>query len=324
MIEAASAEAVARAGAMIRGGELVSFPTETVYGLGADACSDAAVARVFEAKDRPSFNPLIVHVASLADAARLGRIDGDASALARAFWPGPLSLVVPRLPGCPVSPLASAGLDTVALRVPAHATAQALLAAAGRPVAAPSANPSGGVSPTRARHVADSLAGGILVIDGGPCAVGLESTVVACAGGRPAVLRPGGVSTEEVERVVGPVDAAGAAADGPAPSPGMQRRHYAPDTPLRLDAGSVRPGEALLSFGRHRIPGAAAERNLSPSGDTLEAAANLFAMLRELDGLRPRGIAAMPVPGAGLGRAINDRLRRAAAPGGVARRGAVR
>ncbi len=311
MIETASPAAVAGAGERIRRGEAVAFPTETVYGLGADACSDGAVARVFEIKKRPSFNPLIVHVANLEEAVALGEFDDSARALARAFWPGPLSIVVPRRPGCPVSRLACAGLDTVALRVPGHAVAAALLAAARRPIAAPSANASGGISPTRADHVAQSLGGGVPVIDGGPCPVGVESTVVACTGGRPALLRPGGVAAGEIAAVTGPLGPA--AACGPARSPGMLRRHYAPDTPLRLDARSVGPGEALLSFGRHRIPGAALERNLSPSGSLAEAAANLFAMLRELDRSGRRGIAVTPVPETGLGQAVNDRLRRAAA-----------
>lgn len=311
MIEAASPAAVAGAGERIRRGEAVAFPTETVYGLGADACSDDAVARVFEIKKRPSFNPLIVHVADLDEAAALGEFDDDARALADAFWPGPLSVVVPRRHGCPLSLLACAGLDTVAFRVPGHAVAAALLAAARRPIAAPSANASGRVSPTRAEHVAESLGDGVPILDGGPCPVGVESTVIACTGSRPALLRPGGVAVEEIASIVGPVGPA--AANGPARSPGMLRRHYAPNARLRLDARSVEPGEALLSFGRHRIPGAALERNLSPSGNLAEAAANLFAMLRDLDRSGASGIAVTPIPEAGLGKAVNDRLRRAAA-----------
>lgn len=314
MIEPASPETVAKAGALIRGGGIVAFPTETVYGLGADACSDGAVARIFETKKRPAFNPLIVHVRSLEEAAELGDFDRTARALAEAFWPGALSVVVPRRPDCRISLLASAGLDTVAIRVPAHRTARAILAAAERPIAAPSANASGEVSPTRAEHVADSLGGELLVVDDGACPVGLESTVVACTGDRPAILRPGGVTADAIAEVAGPVRIAGEHGDGPAPSPGMLRHHYAPRSPVRLEARSAAPGEALLSFGRHRIRGASAELNLSPDGDLAEAAANLFAMLRALDRPEHRAIAVMPIPETGLGQAINDRLRRAARP----------
>ncbi len=313
MIRPATAETIARAADILRRGGLVAFPTETVYGLGADATSDAAVAKIFEAKNRPTFNPLIVHVPDVAAAERLVVFTPIAHRLAEAFWPGPLSLVLGRREDCPVSLLASAGLDTVAVRVPAPETARALLRAAGLPVAAPSANASGEVSPTLARHVEESLGDSVeLIVDDGPCPVGVESTVVDCTGARAVILRPGGVTAEEIEAVAGPVTTATGAPDAPS-SPGMLESHYAPNARLRLDAASVAPGEALLAFGPHPLPGAKAVRNLSSAGDLREAAANLFAMLRELDGLAD-AIAVMPVPEAGLGRAVNDRLRRAAAP----------
>lgn len=313
-IAVASPDAVARAGALLRAGGLVAFPTETVYGLGGDATSDAAVARIFEAKGRPSFNPLISHVADVATAQRLALFDARAALLAERFWPGPLTLVLPRREDCPVSLLACAGLDTIALRVPAHPLAAALLRAAGVPVAAPSANPSGGVSPTEAAHVAEGLGGRVdMILDGGPCAIGVESTVLDLSDGPPVLLRHGGVTLEELERVVGPVVMGDAAAEPEQPrSPGMLLRHYAPAVPVRLGAQTVAPGEALLAFGS-AVPGGAAETlNLSPSGDLREAAANLFRFMRALDRAEHKGIAVMPIPEEGLGRAINDRLRRAA------------
>jgi L-threonylcarbamoyladenylate synthase len=305
----ATPDAVAEAAALIRQGRLVAFPTETVYGLGADATNDNAVAAVFAAKDRPRFNPLIVHFAETAAAAEAGDFDGRATDLARAFWPGALTLVLPRRAGCAVSLLVSAGLDTLAVRVPSHPVARSLLRAAGCPVAAPSANRAGRLSPTTAAHVAESLGGTCAaIVDGGPCPVGIESTVVDLSGGSAAVLRPGGVPVEDIEAVVGPLAAAEAAGKRPK-SPGMLERHYAPGLPLRLNAVEARPGEALLGFG----PGAAgAALNLSPGGDVEEAAANLFAMIRALDRPRFQAIAVMPIPEEGLGRAINDRLRRAA------------
>ena len=310
MIRRATPGVVARAGAMLRRGEPVAFPTETVYGLGADATSDTAVARVFEIKKRPSFNPLIVHVADFEAAAALADLNEAARMLAREFWPGPLSLVARRRGRCPVSLLVSAGLDTIAIRVPEHPTALSILAAADRPVAAPSANASGEVSPTRASHVADSLGRAVpLIVDGGPCSVGIESTVVDCRDRVPAILRPGGITTEAVAAVSGEVN--GGAGGAPA-SPGMLASHYAPSRPLRLNVRSVRRGEALMSFGRHGLGGSAHEENLSPAGDLREAAANLFAMLRTLDRPEYTAIAAMPIPETGLGLAINDRLRRAA------------
>lgn len=310
---ASEAGAIAQAAGILRSGGLVAFPTETVYGLGADATDDRAVARVFEAKNRPEFNPLIVHVPGADEARLLVEWAGEAQSLAERFWPGPLSLVLPRLPDCPVSRLAGAGLPTLAVRAPRGGTATRLLEETGRPVAAPSANPAGAVSPTRAEHVLDGLGDAVdLVLDDGPCAVGIESTVVDLCGERPALLRPGGLPTEEIEALVGPLAIPG---DTDAPrSPGRLASHYAPALPLRIDAGGPGPGEALLSFGPVAPPGAAVERNLSPSGDPVEAAANLFAALHELDRSGCTGIVAMPVPEAGLGRAIMDRLRRAAAP----------
>ena len=313
MIRPATADTIARAAEILRRGGLVAFPTETVYGLGADATSDEAVARIFEAKNRPTFNPLIVHVPGIAEAERLVRFTPLAEKLAAAFWPGPLSLVLERKEGCPVSLLVSAGLDTIAIRVPAQATARALLEAAQIPVAAPSANASGEVSPTLARHVEESLGNAVeLIVDDGPCTVGVESTVADCTGDVPVILRPGGVTAEEIEAVAGRVRISTGSPDAPA-SPGMLESHYAPAAHLRLEATTVSPDEALLAFGPAPLGGAKAVRNLSASGDLREAAANLFAMLRELDALAD-AIAVMPVPETGLGRAVNDRLRRAAAP----------
>lgn len=314
MIAPASPETIARAAELLRGGRLVAFPTETVYGLGADATSDDAVARIFETKNRPDFNPLIVHVTGTETARTLGTFNATAEALAEAFWPGALSLVLPRAATCPVSLLASAGLDTIAIRVPAQPTAQAILAAAGVPVAAPSANASGEVSPTLAAHVLESLGEAVpLIVDDGPCAIGLESTVVDCSTDRAVILRPGGISVEDIECVVGPTLVSAGTPDAPS-SPGMLESHYAPRCGLRLNAASVSAGEALLSFGEHGPEGAFREMNLSPGGDLREAAANLFAMLRALDRPGTSTIAVMPLPEIGLGRAINDRLRRAAAP----------
>ena len=317
IVPADAPDALQRAAALLRGGRLVAFPTETVYGLGADATDATAVARIFEAKGRPRFNPLIAHCADPDAAAAQGRLDAPARALAEAFWPGPLTLVVPRRPDATVALLTAAGLDTLALRVPAQPRARALLEATGRPVAAPSANRSGAVSPTTALHVADSLGNRVdLVLDGGPCAIGVESTVVDLTGPRPVLLRPGGLPAEDIEAVAGPLAERGGD-DAEAPhSPGRLPSHYAPDRPLRLNATEVRPGEALLAFGPKPPAGARVTRNLSAAGDLREAAANLFAHLHALDRAEVAGIAAMTVPERGLGRAINDRLRRAAAPRG--------
>jgi L-threonylcarbamoyladenylate synthase len=311
MISPATPEAIGRAAALLRAGRLVAFPTETVYGLGGDATNDHAVAAIFAAKDRPRFNPLIVHVPGLAEAEALAHFDGRARQAAARFWPGPLSLVLRRRDAGGVSLLASAGLDTIAVRAPAHAVAQALLRATGRPIAAPSANRSGRVSPTEAAHVAEELGDRIgLILDGGRTRVGLESTVLDLTGDVRVLLRPGGVSLEELTALFGPI----AGPDDAAPkSPGMLASHYAPSLPLRLDAEAARSGEALLAFGPDAPPGFAEVAWLSRSRDLAEAAANLFAMLRRLDRPPFTGIAVMPIPEWGLGRAINDRLRRAAA-----------
>ena len=307
-------ESLAAAGARIRAGGLVAFPTETVYGLGADATSDAAVARIFAAKERPEFNPLIVHVRDRAAAEREAVFDDRARALADAFWPGPLSLVLPRRPDSRISLLVSAGLETLALRVPDHIVAAGLMAAAGRPIAAPSANRSGEPSPTTAGHVADSLDGRVdMILDGGPCPVGLESTVIDLGSGAAALLRPGGLAAEEIEAVIGALTTEPGEDSAAPKSPGMSLRHYAPRATLRLNAGEARAGEALLAFGADAPPEDGAVRNLSVTGDLTEAAANFFAMLRALDRPGVAAIAVMPVPEQGLGLAINDRLRRAAA-----------
>jgi len=306
---------LAEAARRLRRGRLVAFPTETVYGLGADARSDGAVAAIFEAKDRPRFNPLIVHWRDTSAAATAVRFDARAKLAAARFWPGPLTLVLPRANGTQVSLLCSAGLDSLAVRVPAHPIAQRLLAMFDGPIAAPSANRSGAVSPTTAAHVVQSLGGRVdLVIDGGSCAVGIESTVVDLTTSPATLLRPGGVELEALEAVLGPLALPDAPGARPR-SPGQLESHYAPHLPLRLDiVGNPQPGEALLAFGKPPAEAFAATLNLSPAGDVREAAANLFAMLRELDTPRFRAIAVMPIPEQGLGRAINDRLRRAAAP----------
>lgn len=310
--QASDPGAIAEAARILRNGGLVAFPTETVYGLGADATDDRAVARVFEAKNRPEFNPLIVHVPDIAAARLLVEWSDAAQALAERFWPGPLSLVLPRLPDCAVSRLAGAGLPTLAVRAPRGGASRKLLRETGRPVAAPSANPAGAVSPTRAEHVVDWLGDAVdLVLDDGPCAVGIESTVVDLGADKPALLRPGGLPVEEIEAVCGPLTRPDAE-DAPR-SPGQLASHYAPALPLRI-GGDPEPGEALLSFGHVAPSRAAVERNLSPAADPVEAAANLFAALHDLDSSGCTGVVAMPVPETGLGRAIMDRLRRAAAP----------
>jgi L-threonylcarbamoyladenylate synthase len=314
----AGRKTIARAAAALRAGKLVAFPTETVYGLGADATSDAAVASVYAAKGRPRFNPLIVHVADLRSAERLVRFDARARALARRFWPGPLTLVLKRRPDCPISWLASAGLDTIAIRVPDHPDAQALLRAARVPVVAPSANRSGRVSPTRADHVARDLGKRVaLVVDGGPCRVGVESTVIDLSGAAPTLLRPGGVDVAAIEAALGArvKRPRKPAATGALLSPGQLASHYAPRAEVRLRAARPVAGEAYLGFG---LPaGLAPPRrclDLSPRRDLAEAAANLFAMLRALDRPGVQRIAVAPIPRRGLGLAINDRLERAAAP----------
>jgi L-threonylcarbamoyladenylate synthase len=312
-IVAADPDAIARAARLLRSGKIVAFPTETVYGLGADGTQDRAVAAVFAAKDRPRFNPLIIHVPGLTEAEALAEFDARARRLATYFWPGPLSLVLPRRSGSGLSMLASAGLDTVAIRAPAHSVAQALLRASGRPIAAPSANRSGHISPTEAAHVSSELGAVVeLILDAGRTAIGVESTVLDLTVSIPAILRPGGVTLEALEAMLGPINPG--MVTGARRSPGMLASHYAPSLPLRLDAIEARPGEALLAFGAAAAPDFVEVLWLSRTGDLTEAAGNLFAMLRQLDQPAFTGIAVMPIPDHGLGRAINDRLRRAAAP----------
>lgn len=298
---------IAPAAKALLAGRLVAFPTETVYGLGGDATRDETVASIFAAKGRPRFNPLILHVTDFSEAAKFGNISADLRTLAERFWPGPLTLVAQLRENAKVSPLASAGLDTIALRVPAHPLARELLSAVERPLAAPSANPSGKVSPTTADHVLSGLTGKIAgVLDGGPCPVGLESTIVGFDGETPVLLRPGGIATEDLAEALGrPL----AAHKGGVNAPGQLSSHYAPDAPVRLNAVTPDEGEAYVGFG----DSPKGQINLSPSGDLVEAAANLFAALRDID-LYNKPIAVAPIPETGLGAAINDRLRRAAAP----------
>jgi L-threonylcarbamoyladenylate synthase len=305
----ADANGIALAVELLRAGGLVAFPTETVYGLGADARSDAAVARIFAAKGRPRINPLIVHVPDLAAAERIAWFDSDAADLARAFWPGPLTLVLPLRVDAGLSPLVTAGLPTVAVRMPAHPLAIDLLRAFGGPLAAPSANPSGRVSPTRAEHVIDGLSGRIdAVIDGGPCAVGVESTILALEEG-PVLLRPGGIPLEALEAALRQTIPTGGDSHRPT-APGQFASHYAPQAKVRLNAMTATDGEVMVGFGP-----VAGDLNLSATGDLVEAAAALFHILRTADRLAgpDGGIAFAPVPNVGLGRAINDRLQRAAA-----------
>ena len=309
-ILSATPEGIARAAALLKAGALVAFPTETVYGLGADARDGRAVAAIYAAKGRPAFNPLIVHVPDTGAAQRYVIWSDTAERLARAFWPGPLTLVLPLREGHGLSSLVTAGLGSLALRVPAHPAARALLQAFGGPVAAPSANRSGRISPTSARHVLAGLEGRIdAVLDDGPCPVGVESTILGLTGA-PVLLRPGGLAAEQIEAVLGETLAAPEAA-APITAPGQLVSHYAPAAPVRLNAAGAEPGEVLLGFG----PGAC-DLNLSESADLAEAAANLFGHLHRLDALA-RPIAVVPIPETGLGRAINDRLRRAAAPRGA-------
>jgi L-threonylcarbamoyladenylate synthase len=306
------APAIEAAAACLTAGGLVAFPTETVYGLGADARNGEAVARLYAAKGRPSFNPLIAHVADVEAARGLARFDAAAEALAAAFWPGPLTLVMPKRPYSGVSDLALAGLDSVAVRVPAHPVARALLTAFKGPVVAPSANRSGHVSPTSAAHVLTDLRGRIdMLLDAGPSPVGVESTIVACLD-PPTLLRAGGLPREAIENVLGRALAVAAFAEDAPLAPGMLSSHYAPKARLRLNAEAAGPDEALLAFGP--APAASATLNLSPRGDLIEAAANLFSHLRALDASGAKRIAVMKVPHEGLGEAINDRLARAAAP----------
>ncbi len=304
----ATKDGYATAAMILADGGLVAFPTETVYGLGADAHNNHAVARIFEAKGRPRFNPLIVHVASAADARDLVVWSKEAERLAQVFWPGPLTLVLPLRAGTGLSPLVTAELPTLAVRVPAHPVARAVLAAFGGPVAAPSANPSGRISPTTADHVALGLSGRIeAIVDGGACDVGVESTIVGLSGA-PHLLRPGGLSAEAIEAVLAQ-PLARPLTQGAPTAPGQLASHYAPGAPVRLDVTRPYAGEAFLGFGPMDCT-----MNLSPSANLTEAAANLFASLHALDAMSPEGIAIAPIPQTGLGLAINDRLRRAAAP----------
>jgi L-threonylcarbamoyladenylate synthase len=308
----ATPEAIREAARALARGEIVAFPTETVYGLGANALDGGAVAKIFAAKERPRFNPLIVHIPGLAEADAYAVMNPAARKLAEAFWPGALSLVLEKRADCGIADLVTAGLDTIALRSPAHPVARALLAEVGLPIAAPSANRSGRVSPTTAAHVASELREvPAMILDGGPCKLGIESTVVSLAGETPALLRLGATPREEVERVLGhPL--AMAKPDAPIASPGQIATHYAPDTRLRLGATSVGADEALLAYGSDVPKGARVTINLSASGNLEEAAARLFGALRELDRAGVSAIAVMPIPDRGLGEAINDRLRRAA------------
>lgn len=304
-------QSIALAAELLDKGRLVAFPTETVYGLGADAANDLAVASVFEAKGRPQFNPLIAHIADISWVERFAVLTDSARVLAEKFWPGPLTMVMKRTPVCPVSHLVCAGLDTIGVRFPAHPAARQMIAAFGRPVAAPSANISGTVSPTTALHVAQGLGDRIpLILDGGACAVGVESTILDVSEDNPALLRAGGVSVEEIEAVLG-ISLRRPEINPDAPrSPGQMLSHYAPRLPVRLNADHAEDGEAFLAFGKAEN----ATLNLSPSGDVKEAAAHLFAYMRLLDDPRYTGIAVMPIPTNGLGLAINDRLKRAAYP----------
>ncbi|MBB34068.1 MAG: threonylcarbamoyl-AMP synthase [Hirschia sp.] len=303
-VSQADADTIKAAVNILRHGGLVAMPTETVYGLAANACNDTAVARIFEAKQRPAFNPLISHVSNRQMAEQLAIFSPLAQQLADRFWPGGLTLVLPKRPDCPVSDLVTAGLDTIAIRMPQHPVAQALIEQFGGPLAAPSANPSERLSPTTAQHVADQLGDKLeLILDGGPCRSGIESTVVSLAGDQPALLRPGAIARDIIEAITGPLAKPGKTIS----SPGMMKRHYAPNARLRINADAPEPGEAWLAFGPTPHEAAA---NLSPTGDLVEAAANLFHMLRALDAHHSH-IAIARIPRHGLGEAINDRLDRA-------------
>lgn len=297
-----------KAAALIREGKLVAFPTETVYGLGANALDDKAVAQIYEMKGRPTFNPLITHVLGAEDAFIYGQYTSRAEKLMEAFWPGPLTLIMPRRKEGKLSLLVSAGLDTVALRAPKHPLARALLTRAGVPIAAPSANKSGHVSPTTAEHVKEEFGDKLaMIVDGGSSFLGIESTVLDITGEVPVILRPGSITAEKIEKVI--EEKVATQGDGKIKSPGMLESHYAPNATLRLNATEKKPEEMMLAFGKN-VKG---DMNLSANGDLLEAASNLFWMLRALD-KNTKHIAVMPIPMEGLGIAINDRLSRAAAP----------
>lgn len=314
MIVSPTPQAIAEACRLLREGQVIGMPTETVYGLAGDAFQDNAMARIFEVKNRPTFNPMIIHVASGGDALRLVEMSIEAQALMEVFWPGPLTLVLNRAKDCPISLLASGGLDTLAIRCPAHPVAGRLIREYGRPLAAPSANRSTRISPTSADDVVASLGDLVpLILDGGECEVGIESTILDLTGEVPVLLRPGGVLMEALESIVGPIyQLKKDSSDHSRPkAPGMMHRHYAPHRPLRLNVTDVQPGEALLGFGdAGSLP---VTLNLSSAGNLIEAAANLFRMMRQLDTDLYTGIAVMPIPSEGLGLAINDRLQKAAA-----------
>ncbi len=317
-------ETIEQAAAFLRQGRLVAFPTETVYGLGANALDGKAVAQIFEAKGRPSINPVIVHVADRSEAEKLVRMNDTAGTIAEIFWPGPITMILPRAEHCPVSELCSAGLPTLAVRIPSHKTAQALLRASGVPIAAPSANRSGTISPTTPLQVHESLGNAVdMILADGPCTVGLESTVLDLSGDMPVVLRPGGVTAEQLSQALGMNIGYDFGTHDKPKSPGQLLRHYAPSIPVRLNAVDVQPGEALLGFGSLKFMGVKGGghasdlpdtqlRNLSADGDLHEAASNLFRMLNELDRKEHGAIAVMNIPNKGIGIAINDRLRRAA------------
>jgi len=324
-IKTANQESIKEAASLIMGGGIVAFPTETVYGLGANAFDGKAVAKIFAAKKRPSFNPLITHVASIEQAQSLVEMSADAKEIAREFWPGPLTLILPRKEGSGVSDLVSAGLDTLAVRMPAHPVARSLIEAAGVPIAAPSANSSGEPSATTPRHVKESLGENVpFILAAGSCAVGLESTVLDMSGNKPVILRPGAVTAEDLKPFLGDVAYdLGKDKGDDVKSPGQLLKHYAPSIPVRLRAVDVKEGEALLAFGSLQFMGidgggAAKDlpdhalKNLSEAGDLYEAAANLFTMLRDLDVPENKAIAVMDIPDTGVGVAINDRLSRAA------------
>ena len=315
-LKPATADAIEEAAHLLRGGKLVAFPTETVYGLGANALDDKAVAQIFAAKERPSLNPLICHVSDLEMASTLGVMTDRAKTLAEAFWPGALTLVLERQSNCEASELVSAGLGTIALRMPAHPVARDLIKAAGVPIAAPSANRSEELSPTQAVHVEESLGNRIdMILNGGPCELGLESTVIGIFGDKIMQLRPGAIPREDIEKVVGALSDRNLDA---AHSPGQMARHYAPNTGLRLNVHEIESGEALLAFGPNVPDHGGPCLNLSEGSDLVEAASNLFAHIRKLDASGASGIAVMAIPQEGLGEAINDRLMRAAAPKEVA------
>jgi L-threonylcarbamoyladenylate synthase len=311
MILAPDSQGIKNACHLLKKGKAIGMPTETVYGLAADACNDAAIAEIYKIKNRPTFNPLIIHVDSQNGIETLACVSSTARILMNAFWPGPLTLVLRRAPDCPVSLLAGAGLDTIALRCPAHPVARELIQAFERPLAAPSANLSMEISPTCAKDVAASLHNKIsLILDGGSCDIGLESTIIDLSGSMPVLLRPGGISMETLQKTIGHIELP--ANNTKVRAPGMLARHYAPQRPLRLDAQDCQPGEALLGFGA--TPVLNPVQNLSISGNLGEAAANLFRMMRQLDREPYKAIAVMPIPEKDLGVAINDRLRRAATP----------